>query len=365
MKLIIRVLLACVLIAGPVSAQQQQIYPWPAWPTAASGAPSLGVAYTLAATQKACGIFSASAAKSIHQVRIRTATVTTGDTVDVRIETVDNAANGDPTGTLWATNTNASLVIASSDDNVWKTATLTADATLAVGDVFAVCVTNGAAGAMVFANFADGVYFGLPYGDLFTAAWAKQTALPLFIPEYSDNTFERIDGFTDQGAAINTSTFKSDDATNRRGNIFSLSAPVTARGCWAWVDGDAAFTVVLYDSDGSSVLATTASVNQFQRQGAAGALYFLPFTTSASLVASTNYRIAIVPSTTSTISAYDFDVPDADMLNMFPGGTTMHASVFTSSAWVETTTKRTYVGLFLEGVVGASGGKFIGGGVGH
>lgn len=358
-------LLLCVACLQPAFAQQtiKHGVALPPWPTTTSGAPSLGSNYVLDASgETACFVFAASAAKAIHQVHVRTGTVTAGDTMDVRIETVDDAANGDPTGTLHTTDSNGSLVIANGDDNVWKEATLTADtAALTVGEVVAACVVNGAAGNMVLSSYADQILQGFPYGDLFTSAWAKNIQPPHIVVEYSDGSFEPVFGYPDTGGPITTNTFKSDDATNRRGNIFQVSFGARAKGAWAWVDGDANFTIKLYDSDGSTVLATTASANSFQRQSAAGALYFLPFTTTATLVANTSYRLAVVPSTTSNISTYDFDVPAAGMLDMFPGGQAMHASVFTSSAWVETTTKRGFMGVMLDAVTATGRRRIIGG----
>lgn len=333
----------------------------PPAPTTVSLAPSIGGAtYVLdAASEKAAYVFSASAAKAIRKVHFRTVVTTTGDTVDVRVETVDGAANGDPTGTLHTTDSNAAVVIANGDDNVWKSATLTADtAALTVGEVVAIVIVNGGGGgSWQIAQYSDQGAM-LPYGDLFTSAWAKQLGPPVIVAEYSDGSFEPVFGYTDVGGPITTNTFKSDDATNRRGNIFQLAFPARAKGCWVWIDADSDYTCKLYDSDGSTVLATTATINAFQRQATGAGVQFLPFTTTASLLKATNYRIAIVPGTTSNLSAYDFDVPSAGMLDLFPGGQLMHRSVFTSSAWVETTTSRTYIGVILDGFDdGASGGR--------
>lgn len=335
--------------------------PFPAWPVEGSGVPSLSNYLIDASGEKVAVVASATAAKSIRTIHFRTGTVTTGDTLDCRVETVDNAANGDPTGTLWATNTNGSCVVASSDDNVWKSATLTADATLAIGDVFAIVIVNGGGGGNLnIAGFADSAPL-FPYGDHFTSAWAKVGAPPLIVAEYSDGSFEPIYGIADSGGPITTTTYNSGSTTNRRGNIFQLAFPSRAKGCWAWVDADGDFTVKVYDSAGTSVLATTATINNFQRLSNAGRIAFYPFLASVSLSAGTNYRIAVVPGTVTNLSTYEFDVPAAGMLDMFPGGQSCHASVFTSSAWVETTTRRGYLGLFLDGFDdGASAGGPVG-----
>jgi len=323
--------------------------PYPAYPSAVATLPTTSTVLIDAAGEKAAYIFAATAAKAIRKVHLRTATVTTGDTVDVRVETVDGAANGDPTGTLWATNTNGALVIASSDDNVWKSVQLTADTpALAIGDVVALVVANGGGGGnMNIVTYQDHTA-AFPYSDLFTGSWTKQAFGTLILPEYTDGSFEPILGFVDTGALLNTTTFNSGTATNRRGNIFQVAGPCRAKGCWVWLDADGDFTVKLYDSDGVSVLATTASVNTFQRSGTTANLQFYPFTAPASLAKATSYRIAVVPATTTSLSTYDFDVPVAGMLDMFPGGQNCKASVYTSGAWVETATRRGYLGVMLD-----------------
>lgn len=335
--------------------------PWPMYPTAGGNtAPNLSNITLDANGEKFASIYAATAAKAIHTIHFRTITVTTGDTLDVRVETVDTASDGNPTGTLWGTTTNGSAVVASSDDNVWKSVTLTADATLAIGDVFALVAVNGAAGVMNLAAWQRSTA-QFPYGNQFAAAaWTKNANLNLIIPQYSDGTFEPIHGLTGVGGPINTNTFKSDDATNRRGNIFQVPSQCRAGGCWVWVDADAAFTVKLYDSDGSTVLATTASINTFQRVSTGAGVLFFPFTTAATLNPGTSYRIAIVPSGAANISAYDFDAPVAAYMDLFPGGQAMHRSVYTSNAWVETTTARTYVGLMIDGF-GGGRRRIIGG----
>lgn len=328
--------------------------PFPVWPVGSSGAPSLTFSTMDAAGEKLANVFRAPVAKSIRKVHIRTMTVTTGGTLDVRIETV-SAANGDPTGTLWGTNTNGSLVVADTDDTVWLSVTLTADATLAVGDVFAIVLALGGTGNMQIAFYSDN-FTHSPYSDAFlTAAWVKAAGGYLMVVEYSDGSFEALPGYFDVGGILGTA-FNSGTATNRRGNIFQVPFPTRAIGCWAWVDADGDFTVKLYDSDGTSVLATTATIDTDQRGMATPGMHFVPFTAPATLLANTNYRIQVVPGTVTNLTVHDFDVSVAGMLDMFPGGQNCHRSVFTSSAWVETTTARTYLGVFLDQFDDGAGG---------
>ena len=55
-------------------------------------------------------------AGDISTVHFRTGTVTTGDDVLVRLETVDQTT-GNPTGTLWGTTTSATVTVADGDDD--------------------------------------------------------------------------------------------------------------------------------------------------------------------------------------------------------------------------------------------------------
>lgn len=71
---------------------------------------------------------------------------------DVRIETV---ADGRPTGTLFGTNTNATVSIATTDDNIWISATLTAAASVTRGSPFAIVIK--APGAGTFSVIIAGV----------------------------------------------------------------------------------------------------------------------------------------------------------------------------------------------------------------
>jgi len=340
-------------------------FPFPAWPTGVNQGPSLSAITLDASGEKAAAIWRATAAKAIRKVHLRLGAVTTGDTVDVRVETVDTASTGDPTGTLWASagSANASLVVGSGDDNTWKSVTLTNDTNaLAIGDVFALVVVNGAVGNMTLSAYGDQSMV-FPYSDLFAAAaWTKDDNPYVIVPEYSDGSFEPILGYTGVGAPINTNTFDSDDTTNRRGNIFQIAFPARASGAWAWIDHDAAFSMKVYDAAGTSVLATTPVANAFQRGITTPGIVYMPFAAPVELAAGTNYRIAIVPDIASNIVTYDFDVPVAGMLDMFPGGQACHRSVYTSSAWVETTTSRSYLGVFLDQfddgtAVGGSGGN--------
>lgn len=340
--------------------------PLPVWPTNVGAAPSLSTSsFTIdAAGEKAALVAISAVAKSIRYIYVRTATVTTGDTVDVRIETVDT--DGLPSGTLWAANTNVALAVAGSDDNVWlKAGPLTADAALSVGSVFAVVVVNGGGGGNIqIASYQDQLA-QVPFGVHFTTSWTKRDFLPLFFIEYSDGTYAPIFGLLDIGAPINAQTFNSGSTTNRRGNRMTLPFPCQASGCWVWMGIGTAttFSVVLYDTDGSSVLATTGSVDSDIVEANTAGIAYIPFTAPVTLTSGGPYRLAFVPGSATNQTLYDFDVPEAAVMGSFPLGTDCYRSVFTSSAWVDTAASRSCLGLILTGFDDGAGGGGGGDGV--
>lgn len=332
---------------------------YPPTPLSINGAPNLGSgSFTLdAANEKAAQIFSASATKSIRKIHFRVAGITTGATLDCRIESV--GADGNPSGTLFGTDTNIAYVLAGTDDDTWRaTDNLTADASVTTGDKFAVVIVNPAVdpGNFQINSSNDEAHDGYPYAVHFTSAWAKVPQTVLINVEYSDGSFEPLFGYTHPGAPINTNTFNSGTATNERGNIFQMPFPARATGCWALMDGDGPFEIKLYDSNGTDVLCTTGEHIASIRAATTAGAYYLPFTATANLSKDTNYRIAIVPTTTTNLSTYDFEVPAAGAMDWFPCGQKVTQTIKTSGNWVQDTTNRVYVGVQLDAFDDGVGG---------
>lgn len=342
--------------------------------------PASALSYVLGASgDKAASILRASRlfeGRTVHKVHIRTNTVTTGDTVDVRIETVDQAA-GDPSTTLFGTNTNASLVIANGDDNVWKTATLTADADIEPGQEFAIVVVNGASGNMQIAVTMEPGVSGAtaawmyPYGDRFaSAAWVKsnRSALIAFI-EMNDGLVVPVQGLFGYGP-ITATTFNNASATDRRGNQITLPMPASCCGCWAFMDADGDCVIELYDSNGTTVLAT-ATIDKDVRPTTGLGAGFYNWDDDGSnagtidLSASVAYRLAIRPTSATNLTVYEFNVASAAAMDAFVFGQNMIRSIKTSGTWGQSTTDRTFVGLLLDkfsdGVSSGGGGPLMDG----
>lgn len=154
--------------------------------------PVLGATTTsLASTSQACATIDAANEKmavlchcpvsgSLTDIAFRTQTVsvTSGPlNFDVRLETV---VSGRPSGTLWATNTNGNASIATTDDNVWKTVTLTAAATVTKGEPIGIVIKAPGSGT-----------FSVTWGG-FTAVNAGSGQFPCLLQDIApaDGTYD-------------------------------------------------------------------------------------------------------------------------------------------------------------------------------
>lgn len=330
----------------------------------ASG-PSLQDMLIDASTEKAAGVFMAPKTGTISKVGFLTKTVTTGVTVDVRLETV-SLVNGDPTGTLLGTNSNGTQVILDADDDTWFTTTLTTGVAVTKGDLLAVVIANAGAGNMNIANASIDRPSNFPYTDLFTAAWVKDVDIPVFSLEYDDGSYAHSPGVWPISAKPGTS-FNTSSSPDERGLIFQMPFPFRVTGCWHHADIDAAADLVLYDSDGTTAL-ETVSLDKDVRIGTSPRIFFLLFSGEQSLSANTNYRLVLKPTTTTNIRSEAFDVDAAAIMDAFEGGQKFHHTERTDAgAWTETTTRRPFMGLIIDGFDDATGGgaaSILGGGFG-
>jgi hypothetical protein len=201
-------------------------------------------------------------ADSLTTVYLTTRTVTTGCTINVRIETV---TNGRPSGTLWATDTSASVVIADTDDNTVKTATLTAAASLSAGSEFAI-VISVASGTpnMNFANVPGGApgawqaHYPLALQDTGAGAWA--------LPSGGGNGFCWLAQFSTRGivqmtnlhAAAGTGTitaYNSGTSPDERALRFQVPFKcrvIGIRACLFNIAAGADMTFSLWDATGDA-----------------------------------------------------------------------------------------------------------------
>jgi hypothetical protein len=142
--------------------------------------------------------------------------------------------------------------------------------------------------------------------------------------------------------AINTGT-----TPDEIGIQFTLPFPVRCAGIVFYnaVGATADYDAILYDSDGTTALAT-ASVDATIR-GATGAVAFRKwFATPQVLAANKTYYAAIKPTTANSITVRYLVLTSAAHMEQYPGGTSFVMAERTDGgAWTVTTTQRPAISL--------------------
>lgn len=349
-------------------------YHWPPAATSPSGAAFSNLTLD-AADEIAAGVFVANipagASKTAVRVHFLTGTVTTGATVDVRLETVNTS--GQPSGTLFGTNTNVSHVIANGDDNVWlRTAALTGSATITRGDKIAVVVVNPSSSFGNLVLPTAGVVYqavrGMPSAFSPNRTTRVDQATPLACAiEFDDGTFMVPDGSYPMNAmatvSANTGTNPDElamywtEAAKRtvRGWHASLSAAAGADFRVSLYEGSSNTPVLTKDYDGD-LFSTTL---RFQEA---------PWDTDYTLTPGTVYRLGFLPLTANSIGMRYWECHSSylALLDAVAGGQALHYSARNRSgttdpdaaAWSQTTNRRLFAGVTVtHGDDGAGGGS--------
>lgn len=310
-----------------------------------------------ATTQKTGAVVQAPKTGNIHKIHFLTGTVTTPTDTDIRIETI--ASTGLPTGTLWGTNTNVTLLSGSITANTWTTVTLTADAAVNQGDNFAIVIFPSGLPVYQILSIVTGYELGFPYRVSSNAGtYSSIVSSNTIGVEYSDGSFAYMPNVV-PAKAINTHTIASNTTPDEIALKFQLPFSARVTGAWAWQTRGAAatFKTILYDSDGSTVLGfSPTTIGGFTT----GRVRVVRFPSSVTLLASTDYFLSVQPQSTTSLDVYSIDVNAANLLDQMEGGQNFRYADRTDvGAWSETATRRPYIGLIIDGIDIPSGGGTV------
>ena len=292
-----------------------------------------------AAGEKSSLVFNPPRAGNIRKIHWGTRTVTTGDTVDVRVETV---SGGTPTGTLWAANTNASQVILATDDNAQFATTLTADATVVLDSLVAIVIVCATGNLQVAAcsQFMKTIPTGSsipPKGVTYTTSWADTSSPPAMCVEYDDG--EIWPCYPGAALAIEYTGYNINSGTtpDEVGNVFVPSISCKVIGFVTSIQiGSGALPVFDLMDSSNNVLATATLSNEYRTTGSVNSQH--NFGSEATLTAGQTYRITMRPdsATNCNISAY-FKFPSGVKLSGF---TSMQRTERTNAgAWTDDSTR--------------------------
>ena len=334
------------------------------WPGIANIA-NQSTTYVLdAAGEKAATIFQIPADGNITKLGFRTAAVTTGDTLKIGLYTVD--ASGDPTATAYKGMVAGTQAVLATEDNIYFNVTLGTQATSVVkGDIVALVVEYDSyvAGSMVLTGLGSTI--GFPYGDLYTASWAKQNTLLFATIEYTGGVYYPTLGiFPVATAGTSNIAYNVDTATfDEYGIHINIPVPARAVGIWvvSAVAAGANFEAILYE--GTTALKTVTHDGDYA-SATTSKQFFLFFPTAQDLTANTDYYIAIRPTTTNNVNCYAFTAPSVAAAAQFHGGAGAYrVKRLNQGAWTEETTIIGQMGIILDafsdGVGGSGGGMPI------
>ena len=289
-----------------------------------------------ASGEKAALCFQPMLAGDVTKIIWCTGTVTTGNTVDVRLETMSGA---DPSGSLLAANTNGSQVVGSGDDVVWFETALTSAATVTPDMLLAVVITVPASTNLNIRcvnNSNSGSGTGLfPRGRHYTTSWGTTSNNPSIFLEYSDGRRVPASGsfiphITATTLAVSTST-----TPDEVGNLFIPTIASRIAGVQVYIaQTTGTFDVILYSS-ANAVLASFSTTNTNIVSGSALRLFF---SSSYDVVAGDTYRLVLKPTNTTNTSTIYYTTKDN--IDLTAAGDDYYMTERTDAgSWTETTTR--------------------------
>jgi hypothetical protein len=309
---------------------------------------------------------------SIRKLGLVTRTVTTGGDIVAEMQTVD-LATAFPSGSLFNASAQATITIASSDDNVWKEGTLAADIPVVADDLVAFVFRRPTSGAFVGNFGAPAVASGgwQPSSsssmapNFAASAWSWNTAAVSGIGvQYSDgicyNILDMVPAAGGGYASLSYNNGSSPD--NEYGNRFRL--PITGRLVGlklpADLDGDCQY--VLYADDGTQ-LAISNTVDKDVRQSTSIGKHPAYFTSPYTIIANTWYRATVLPTSATSIGLRKISVQAQAWLGMLGAGQDFYQTsrnTGTPGTWNDVTTDRVLMSLMFDAFDdGASAGGVI------
>jgi hypothetical protein len=324
-----------------------------------------------ASGEKAAFLFRIIKTGTLRKVGFRTGTVVQNQTIRVSFQDV-SATTGDPDETQ---DQFRDISIADTDDNVWKTTGLiTSDGTdggvkrsVTRGDLLAIVwESNPFNAGDVFRLAAISVtpplgFMSGVYGDLKAGAgpaWVKQSLYGAIALLYDDGAGNDTVYFTEElypwlsAASVN---YNSGSSPNKKGLKFRLPFPFKTLGAYVNLTASTAngtYVVKLYDSDGSTVLQTSATVDTDQVRNSSQTSATVYWPTDQQLLANTYYYISLEPTAAVNIALSTVTVNTASYMDQTEGGQDFHyfANTGGGGSFVADTTQRPIISVLISAI---------------
>jgi hypothetical protein len=298
---------------------------------------------------------------SITAVGFRVGTITTSDTLQAGIETLD--ATGNPSGTQYG---GSAVGTGTPSASTMNTITLGTAATAATaGDKVAIRIKFSAyvAGSLNISISSTGnAGSAYAYNNRSTdsgTAWTKSSSVPLCAFSYS-GTYYPVAGWMPLSSSNSGSTFNSGSTPDERALYFTLPFNARIKGCFVYGGASAAgadWDCVLYDTDGTTALRTVSVDGDATPTFGASTINQLYFSSSYTTTRNVAYRLSLKPTTATNIRYSDMSVLSVAFMDALPPGAAFYNSTrVNAGSWTEGTSTRTAVHLIIDQVDDGAGG---------
>jgi hypothetical protein len=336
------------------------------WVCQGTGAPTLANFNLNETTDALEYLFQAEEAVTITKLGVRISANTSPPTYKISLQGVD--ASGNPDGTIKGGGTPASKTFTPASTG-FQWFTLDNSYTCTRGEYLSVIVKYDSGTIGVGTNFSaftstSIASFAMPPYVIQNDATVrtKQTTAPCF--GYASSSV----AYGCPVTAVISSSFSSGSSPPERGNKFNF--PTTWFSTYkisgiAWsgtLTAGTTYDVVLYDSDGSTVLQNTVGVDtDFDPSGASTRNRYVWFdeTTLSTLNAGSNYYITIKPSATS-LSMYGFTVATNTDLEAWPLGANVISSTRSGGTFTDSDVSRYEINFIIDDITAPAGGGIVG-----
>lgn len=351
----------------------------PGWFGNNSSAPSIAVLGTIDATGEKLAFVGrfwhpSGSTKNIRRVQFRFSTIVKagGSGLTVSLQNVNAAAGppGQPDETQDQTVAIANGDAGFASSQWYRTNTLSADRSVAIGEELAVVLEYDGSGrlgsdsvtltAISITSTGLPLTLGSTFGVLKTAGWTlvQTTSHPIMLLECDDGTFGILDGCV-AVSAVGSTNLQSDTTPDEIAIKLSptFDARIDALYCFVLANNTGSnYNLILYDSGGTAL--ETISQNPFQIASLVNAHTALCPIAPRILTAGGTYYVAVKPTQdTQNVTVYHIDVNDAAhwaVNNMVIPGTYVQRT--DAGSWSETTTRMPMMGVRLAGFQTAANG---------
>lgn len=316
------------------------------------GAPTLTTNLLDAAGEYGAFVFSAPKTGNISAIGYLPGIATGSPAVDIRVETL--GADGLPSGSLWAANTNAAH---SPTTTTWEWVNLTAAAAVTKGQLVVIKIAYSSGTSIAVRRWSSvPTRTGFPYGVVNTGTPGK-TGMYLYAVKYDDTTYPYIGSFPLSSLTI-TDALSDATTPDEIGNVFTVPFACKVCGISLRVNPGGPYALKLYNS-ADSVLESVTGID-LDWMFVAGANQRVLFDTEVTLVAGDTYRITFLPEDGSSSTIYGGIVDASATREAWPGGTAWQRTHRTNAGgWTNTATAIQFMTLLLSAVddgAGAGGG---------